>query len=341
MKVVEIPVQACSMGDFMAADVYNSSGFMLVSKDTMINNYIKEKLMDIGIANIHIFTPSTNAGYEEFKENYRNIIVLIKKTIAGMHSSKKLDCYRMEGISGLIFESTNDNDNIIKCLSEIQKADEYTYTHCVNTAFYAMLIGKWMNLQQKEIEKLILCGLLHDIGKSKIPAEVLNKKGILTKDEYEIIKKHTILGYGMLDDLGVLDQEIRRAVLLHHERTNGSGYPFNAAADSLSLFSKVIAVADVYDAMTSERVYKKSSTPFDAFEMFSTVGTELFDSTVMNLFVKNVSPYFIGMNVELNNGKTGRIVYIPPHDILKPVVCVQPDYVEISQETGLKIVKML
>ena len=174
----------------------------------------------------------------------------------------------------------------------------------------------------------------------KIPNEILNKKGRLTTEEFNIIKNHTIWGYEMLEKVDGFNDGIKNAVLMHHERTDGSGYPFSMSVNSIGLYSKIIAIADVFDAMTSDRVYRKRMTPFDAFEMFKTIGVSMFDTTILDTFIKKISPYYTGINVVLSNGKRGRIVYIPPQDILSPVVEVQSDYLDLSTRSDAKILSI-
>ncbi len=130
-------------------------------------------------------------------------------------------------------------------------------------------------------------------------------------------------------------------MLLHHERIDGSGYPFGYSNVSISLLAKIVSVADVYDAMTQNRVYKKKATPFDAFEMFLTIGESIFDTTVLNAFLKNMATFFVGANVILSSGDTGQIVYVPPQNILSPIISVGSKYINLSQESSVKILSML
>ncbi|HZK58167.1 MAG TPA: HD-GYP domain-containing protein, partial [Clostridia bacterium] len=206
--------------------------------------------------------------------------------------------------------------------------------------FYSMLIAAWLNLSDKEINEVIQAGLLHDIGKVKVPNKILNKKGKLTTEEFNTIKKHTTLGHEMLSKIDDISYGVKNAVLLHHERTDGSGYPFGMSTTFIDLYSKIVAIADVFDAMTSDRIYRKRKTPFDVFEMFKTVGVGIFDTTILNIFINKISPYYIGTNVMLNNGERGRIVYIPPRDVLSPIIEIQSDYLDLSVQNNIEILSI-
>lgn len=346
MRVEEIAVSECSNGDILASDVFNAGGVTLVVKDTVMNEYIKQRLIDFGVVNIRIYKSSlgfenSRIPYEEFRKGYKDTILHTKDMIHDLTTGKPLDYKRVSCISNQIHKNINENDNIIKLLIEVRNSDEYTYTHCVNTAFYSMMIAKWLNMADWEINKAIQSGLLHDIGKSRIPNEILCKGGILTKEEYEIIKEHTILGYGMVEGTDDIDRDVKTVVLFHHERIDGSGYPFNIGMDSINLYSRIVAVADVFDAMTSDRVYKSRVTPLEAFEMFQTVGLGIFDTKVLSVFLNNLAAYLVGSKVLLSNGEIGEIVYIPLKNLACPTVKISSGYLDLSKEKEIRIVNMI
>lgn len=337
-----ISIAECDIGDILAADVYNENGITLVVKDTVVNEYIKGKLIGMGIKSVRIYPLSLKkeSAYEEFANHYRDVVLQVREILNGIASGKRLEYNKISFLSDNIYKSIQENEQIIKCLQETRYADEYTYTHCLNVAFYSMLIGKWLDFSERKIKRLIQAGLLHDIGKTQIPADILNKKGILTKDEFEIIKRHTIYGHDMLDGIADISFEIKKAVLLHHERIDHSGYPFNAGSDGINIFAKIVAVADVFDAMTSERVYKKRVTPFDAFGMFKTIGFGIFDTDVLNVFLKKISVYYTDTSVILNNGEIGRIAFVPPQDITNPIVVVDSEYIDLARNNEVKVVSL-
>ncbi len=269
---------------------------------------------------------------------YEEATTRIKKVLEDLVAGKPFHVEGVTDATNLIYEKMDDNELIVKFLHEVHRTDEYTYRHCVETAFYAMLIAKWLQMDEPEIKKAIQAGLLHDIGKTKIPSEILNKEGIITKNEYEVIKQHPMIGYEMLSRFGQeIDSEVKNAVLHHHERNDRSGYPQRASREEINIYAKIIAVTDVFNAMTTDRVYKKRVSPFDAFEMYQTIGLSLFDFEVMNVFIKNIAPYFIGTKVSLSNGEFGEIVYIPPHDVTHPVVKIKSGYIDLSNKKEFKI----
>lgn len=217
----------------------------------------------------------------------------IEEILYEISIGKKWCLRKVDIVSTLLYSEIYENIYITEILNELRKLDLYTYKHSLNVSFYAMLIGKWMSLSRKELQEIVIAGLLHDIGKIKIPLEILNKEGKLTHDEFEEIKKHSIYGFEIVKTIGNLSNDISTAILMHHERENQSGYPFEMKGSQLNIHAKIIAVADVYDAMTTDRIYKGRATPQKAFEMFQTEGLLLFDSEVVKTFITNLSPYII------------------------------------------------
>jgi putative nucleotidyltransferase with HDIG domain len=341
MNVRDISIAECRLGDMLASDIIDDNGIVLAVKEMLLNEYMIKKLEGFGIRKIKVCIEVKSESKQFVRHNYIKSVNLLKTAVKNLASGKGLNYDDISTTSELIYLCINEKDTVIQCLNEIRNDDDYTYTHCINTAFYAMLISKWMGLSIYETKLLIEAGLLHDIGKIKLPKEILNKQGKLTQEEYELIKMHTIFGFDLIKDVADIKPEVKQVVLLHHERADSSGYPFHISPKEINLYSKIISVADVYDAMTSERVYKKRATPFEAFEMFKTIGASLFDFKVLNIFLKNIPNCYLGSNVLLRNNMIGEIVYIPPQDILSPIIKVGDKYVEMLSFKDYEVVEIL
>ena len=177
-----------------------------------------------------------------------------------------------------------------------------------------------------------MAGLLHDVGKSQIPNEILNKKGQLTDAEFEIMKRHTVYGYEIIKNYKEISFDVKRAVIMHHEKEDGTGYPFKIKGNQKNLYSKILTVADIFDAMTSERVYKERQTPFTAFKELENVGFDTVDPKVMMVLFENMPSYYVGSKVKMKNGDIGEIVYVPNLCAYAPVVKVNDDFFDFSNE---------
>lgn len=344
MQVSKIRISECEAGMIIAKDVNSNKGVTLVAKDSVLNQYILDRLVDYGITHIWIYSVDTldfkeKSDTEEFIRNKKELVAtshteairLVKGVLSELSAGGKLNYPKISRLSKLVYGNIKDSIYVIKYLNTIKDKDEYTYNHCVNVAFYAMLIANWLNLSTEEIEQVIQAGLLHDIGKVFIPNEVLNKPGKLSETEFDTMKNHSLLGYFCLKSLTEISQPIKDAVLYHHERSDGSGYPYGLCDHEIPVLAKIIAVADVYDAMTQDRVYKKGVNPFAVFEMFQSIGLSMFDVQILNTFLKNISLYLTGLNVIMENGERGEIVYIPPYEITKPVILKGSTYIDLTQ----------
>lgn len=340
---ISVQLQECEEGDILASDIFNQEGVKLIASNTTVNPFIIDKLMQQGIESVRIYDPPVKwtKKYEKIDHGYKKQIMSIKGVVRELADGKKLNLNKVTLVADSIYKFMNEitNENIVRYISQIKRVDEYTYQHSLNVAFYSMLLGRWLNLSANEIKDALLAGLLHDIGKQKVPLEILNKPARLTTEEFGMIKKHPIYGYLILEESNFVNMEIKRAVLLHHERINRSGYPFNMPDQEIGVLTRIVAISDVYDAITSDRVYKKRTTPFTAFKTFLTDANENFDSYMVGKFVSNMAAMLTGSDVLLSNGEKGKVVYVPPHDILSPVVCANGKYISLAG-SGLEIISL-
>lgn len=337
----------CKEGDRIALNVINDMGTTVVTEGTILNDFLIDKLLSLGIKKIYIYDEfenlinNSNNSYELFKVHYTEQVDKVKILLGELAAGKKVDLDLVFSLADEIKKQIDQKSNIISFLSTLKAFDQYTYNHCINVAFYSMLLGKWLGLTSGQIDDLIKAAILHDIGKVKVPQEILNKRGRLTEEEFAMIKKHPVYSYEMVLESNKVSFEILKGILMHHERENGSGYPLNVRGDKIPLFSKIIGICDVYDALTSERVYKGRMSPFDAFKVIEYDGYEVFDVKIMLTFLQNISNYYIGTQVVLNTGDIGQVVYVNPRNISYPIIKIGDDYVDLLNKKDLKIISLL
>lgn len=347
MLIKIIDTYDCKEGNILAEKISNGFGATIVVQNTVLNNYIINRLVELGINQVKIYDDHSetdnlnNLSYKKIEQSYNERILAIKSIASELISGKSLDVEKVNCISNVTYSEILDSTKMFKILNRQKKLDEYTYTHSMNVAFYSMLIGKWLDFDDESIKTVIKAGLLHDIGKAKIPMELLNKKERLTDKEFELLKRHTIYGYELVKSTKSFSDEVSRAVLLHHERHDGSGYPFGIDSRQLDTYANIVAIADVYDAMTSDRVYKKRDTPFEVFNMFQTIGLNCFEVNIIKTFLTNLSAYYVGSKILLNTGEIGEIVYIPPHNITKPIIGLGSDYIDMAKEKDKNIIYII
>ncbi len=277
----------------------------------------------------------------QLKNEYKKYVSAIKSIFDDISSGSELSYDKVRNISDSIYYNIVEDNDIIQCINELRYIDSYTFVHSINVSLYASLLSSWLGLGKEETDNAILAGILHDIGKSKIPDRVLNKKGPLNKDEFNIMKKHPIIGYDLVKDIDKIKPEIKDAILYHHEKVNGQGYPYGIKEQELNIYAKIISVVDVYDALTSDRCYKNKITPFDSFREIEEMGLGHFDLRIMLKFLYNTANYYVGSPILMNNGKIGEIIFITPNNISRPIVKIEDKFIDLCSESKLRISEML
>lgn len=210
--------------------------------------------------------------------------------------------------------------DILDNLHRIKLHNDYTFYHSLHVAIISGVIGKWMGLQGEELTEIILAGLLHDVGKALVPESILNKPAALTVDEMKIMKMHPYRGYELLAGSSAISQAVKLGILSHHEREDGSGYPDGLCAGDISLYGKITAVADMYDAMSTERVYRKKIPPFTVMEIIFKEMFYKLNPDICFTFLERIRRHMQGCTVWLNDGSKAKVVELPHSLGARPVV---------------------
>lgn len=338
-----IKTSDCEPGMVLASDIMNDYGAVILYKNSILDEYYINKLIKLGLNFVKIYKnyEIKVKKYAVIEAQYNNNLEEFKEIIWNISNGKTLEMERISEISRSLSSNFDSINNLITCLSKVRSINEYTYTHSLNVSLLCSLLGSWLNLGYKHIEQLSHCGILHDIGKSKIPPEILNKPGVLTDDEFDKIKQHPVIGYKILKKNKEISKDVALGVLLHHEREDGSGYPFGFKSEKIHYYAKILAVVDIFDAMTSNRVYKKRQTPFDVLEMYESEYLTKCDAGIMLTFLKHIASYYIGATVKLSDGSTGEIVYINTNRISRPLIKLKDNIIDLSMVPELGIVEML
>lgn len=233
-------------------------------------------------------------------------------------------------------------------LMDIKSFDDYTFTHNVNVSAISLLIGSSMGLTKNELEELATGCMLHDVGKIKIAIDLLNKEGSLSDDEFVELRSHPRQGYDILVKSRGLSEESRLVALQHHEKFQGNGYPANLRGNEITLYARICSVADVYDALTTDRPYRLAMSPYDAIKILTSGIDRHFDPNVLTAFIRKFSLYPAGSFVRLNDASIALVLRNNPESVIRPVVKLlkdskgekYPDRIEINlaESSGLYIV---
>ncbi len=338
----KIQVSFMKTGMIIGKTILNSDGQVLLSEGMLVKEQYKEKLMSLGIMEIYIKSPENQNNHTEnteekenkIKENISKAKEVIKKTMDFIHDGRDFSTKEIYETVEKILDELLNNEGIMLNLSDIRVVDDYTFDHSVNVCVLALVTGISMGYDNEKLKKLGVGAILHDIGKILVPNKILNKPATLTNDEFDQIKKHTLLGFEIIKKYNKIDYESMLVILQHHERFDGSGYPDGKMKSDIHEFARVVAVADVYDALTSDRVYKKRIYPHEAIEYLISMGDHHFDYSIVRKFIRYVASYPKGTIVLLSSGIKGVVLENNPDYPNRPKIrCV-------TDEQGHKLKEM-
>ncbi|OHW63461.1 cyclic di-GMP phosphodiesterase response regulator RpfG [Andreesenia angusta] len=335
----------CKNGDVIAEDIYiPGRNIPIAVEGNVIDNKLMDRLIEGRVFRVLVEDFSLNVVPEKTRKlmvQYTHDLKRYKQLFQDIASGKKVDLEEIADMSKGLLENSEDIFRVVESIKSLRGSDEYTYTHSINVALYSMMIAKWMGLDERSIEDVMKAGLLHDIGKAKVPKWILDKKGPLTEAEFDKIKEHPLIGYELCGGIDSIRSDVKEAVLLHHEKMDGTGYPQELGAADIGLYAKIVAVADVYDAMTSERPYKARKTPFEVFKELKESEYGKLDIEVKNVFLQNIAFFYVGAKVKLNTGEVGEVAFVYPHKLDKPIVKLENGLVDISKTESYEIKELI
>lgn len=324
MRLVSVNMLEDNM--ILAKDIFFNEVLVLKEGTRNIHQYSR-KLSKMGIH--YIYIEDTICNDIKVPDAISNTTrELCKKTLANTikslvnHEEKAMDGLN-SSIEHIIYDITTQN--IKHSLTDIRTIDEYTFSHCTSTAVYALLIGKELNYTKTMLERLAIGMILHDIGKTMLDSKILYKKEQLNHSEIQYVRQHVIKGYNYIKDRKDISEESKRIVLYHHERLDGSGYPDALQGDELDGYLRIAGIADVYDALTSDRCYRKKWKTNKAIKFLLENSDIKFDSELVRVLMKNIAIYPNGSTVRLSNGKIALVKEQNPNMPLRPVIKVFSD----------------
>ncbi|MBO6129712.1 MAG: HD-GYP domain-containing protein [Pseudobutyrivibrio sp.] len=257
--------------------------------------------------------------FQKFQSDYALNIAYLKENFDAIIAGGGAECADMMLENCETLFKSNSTLELFDMLSNMRNLEDPIYSHSLNVALIARVIGKWLHFSRNDLNILTLAGLLHDIGKTQIPDEILNKPGKYTDEEFQLMKSHPLLGKKLLNNKG-FDSRILAATLQHHERSDGSGYPRGLMEDEIDDFASIIAIADVYDAMTSARAHRDPLCSFQVIYEFEKDGLNKYHTKFILTFLEHIASTYNNSRIILNNAKTGRVVYINKSSLSRPVI---------------------
>jgi putative nucleotidyltransferase with HDIG domain len=336
-------------GDKITNDVFNDYGLHVMSSGTIIGDkeIVKLKQLNIDYVDIAVreeyYEPTEkeiNYSKQRISANvqpkFSNAAQGIKELFDQAIAENRIDDEQVNLKFEPLVQSMEKEKDVVSLLIQLNTQDDYTYQHSVQVGIISYYIAKWMELPEKEALFIGKAGYLHDIGKSKISKEILQKPSKLSDVEFEEIKKHTIYGNEILKT-NVKYPLLATVALQHHERMNGLGYPFGILGKDIHLYSRIVGVADIYSAMISTRAYQKKRDLLFVLKELHRLSFEELDPKVTHTFIINMLPNFVGKKLLLTTGEIGQIVLTNPSDFFRPLVKIDGDFVDLSKQRSLQI----
>ncbi|KUO71796.1 MAG: hypothetical protein APF81_06760 [Desulfosporosinus sp. BRH_c37] len=352
MNLVLEKVQPNSaLGKTASVDLFDASGMLLLQKGQLITEGIKVRLKKREVYILHNQRNVSFSEAQKVKTFPKDVYIKLVGSLWSIYHDAKLVKPEQIQKTVILVETILEelqtqkfylDFNVIRLDMEKFKQHDYsTFVHVVNVALLTALTGIWMGYKENSLKYLTLGALLHDLGKLQIPREILNKPGSLTDEEFKIIRKHTFLGEKMLKN-SRLSSSVLAMVREHHERWNGKGYPLGLYGKSIHINAQIVAVADVYEALTADRPYRKGLPPYHALEMIISWSGIDFNPKVVQAFRESLILYPENAIVTLNTGEVGVVVAVPTQMPTRPLVRILFDsngrflnretYVDLLQE---------
>lgn len=337
---------ALTEGMELAEDVYSYQNKLLYPKDTIIDNDVIARLSrysimvvsikeEIDFATTHFEKVRLSPEFKSFELTYNNCMAIFRKMMRGLvEQGTPIKMSSLMDLYTKIASRARSGELLLDYLyNMLPGMEDMTCAHCLNSALIAGVFGTWLNLPEEDILLLVQCGFFYDVGKMKLPHNLLWKPGKLTDLEFTKLKTHTMLGYEMLKDLD-LDEHVIKATLMHHERCDGSGYPSKLRSAQIDVFAKYIAIVDAYETMTSARMYLN---PFQVIAHFEWDGYDKYDEAILKPILSHIAATQLGFNVLLNNGAEAEIIKINEEHLTRPLLKSKNGEIDLSIERELEI----
>lgn len=352
-----IPLSKCEPGMKLGKNIYNEEGRILLSQEVELTSGMIQRLVSSGIHYLYIadsrtddivipdlISPETRVRtVTQIRTTFR---ALMGETNRKQNPGSLAKGFR--DVLQMIIDDLSGNKDAMVMLMDLNVTDLYLYQHSMNVCIYTSMVGMHAGYSRDELFTLGLGALLHDIGKTKIPIDILNKKDKLTREEFELIKKHTEIGFRMLKDEANIPLISAHCALQHHERLNGSGYPRGLSGTEIHDYAQWIGIADSFDAMTTHRVYRKPLLPHDAMEALYAGADTLYDIEKIKLFRDKIASYPLGAMVRIHTGETGVVVDINASSPHRPIIRIleneagealsTPYEIDLSKQLSVMIV---
>lgn len=363
MEATQVNVSEVQIGKTLADDVFANTQYPVAYKNTVLTSeHIQvfnafqirrisilgeagdqDQLVDYDIIEDSDEVSFTSNRQNTFKNVYDDTINIFKKEFMAWESGIKPEFAKSRFLILPLVDIALEERSVIFDLNDFSNLKDYLYHHCVATGLIATVLSQKLGFDQGLCIQMAIGGLLADCGMAKISPKIRDKKSALTKEEFLEIKRHPIYSYQLVQGMHILKNEVKQAIFQHHERLDGSGYPKGEKIDNISIFSQIIAIADVFHAMTSERIYRAKESPFRVIEMIKESEFGKFDIKVVQALIDLVADLPIGTRVELSNQVRGEVMFVNQLSPTRPLIKLDgsSEIVDLDKNRSLHILRIL
>lgn len=346
----DVARMALETGMVIGEDICNYQNELIIPKDTEVTEKVIKKLAlhsiicvpikeEIDFATTHFEKVRLSKAFQTFQLTYNNLMPIYAKLMNGfVETGVWKSTSQLRDIYTKLSACAGTGESLLDFLyNMLPREDAMTHAHCLNSALIAGVFGTWWELSQEDLLLLVQCAFFYDVGKLRLPQELLWKSDKLTDLEFTKLKTHTMLGFELLKDQAV-DEHVIKATLMHHERCDGSGYPSKLKGNKIDVFAKYIAVIDAYEAMTSSRTYRQSLNPFQVIENFEREGYDKFEQAILEPILYHIAASQLGFTIRLSDDTEAKITNLNKDNLSRPLLQREDgSYIDLSAKPELTI----
>jgi HD-GYP domain-containing protein (c-di-GMP phosphodiesterase class II) len=322
-----IDIEKVQSGQILGKSIFTADGRVLLREGTALTERYLKALREMQYGFIYVVDPRLPSieVHDVIPEQLRQEAVLTIRRAFGDVAKGGVNLQAVSEVTSRIVESIMANDALIIQMADLKSHDTYTFSHSVNVCVVGTILGVQLGLDERKLKDLAMGLMLHDVGKMQISEEILHKPGRLTEEEYAKMQDHARSGFDLLRSIQSLSAHAKIVVLQHHEKYDGTGYPKGLKGNDIHLNGQIGAIADVYDALTSDRVYRKRFLPHEAIEYLMTQADRHFSLELVTTFISAVAPYPPGTQLKVSTGETGIVTEVDMRLASRPVLTLLQD----------------
>lgn len=344
-KIIEQPLEFLVPGMELSCDVCSEDGAILFSKNSVLTQHIIQKLNNWQISQVSVYAevtthnPIVDPRLQKFLNTYNQSVTIVQKAFEDIRATQEIPLAAFTAAADELAAGVIEAGNVVDQLYNLPPCDDYTMYHSVNVSAISALVATWLNYPPDSVSAISLAGLLHDVGKSRLPPEMLHRPYLLSPESYQEYMQHVAYGYHLVSQVPAISRSIAAAVFQHHERRDGSGYPGGITDYYIHPYAKIVAVADLYDeGMTINR--ETPQTRLSPYASLQKLREEIYrlDAKACIIFIDKMTNFLSGNRVALTDGRQGRVVFInkdqPAHSMVQ---LDSGEVIDLSEQQAISI----